>query len=146
MNISRVTPGSRLPLKTIAERVEALALLGRLGSPEYAPFLVDVLNRESSPLIKAAAIRAIGSIGIDRGGKAMDAFLKEALPVFPSKDPLVLSAVVEAAGKLSIINGPPVYNKGATILGTFAAQRAFPGLQKQAAAWLEQMRTPPDSP
>ena len=89
METCRVTPGLNIPAAGIAERVEALALLGRLGSPEYVPFLIDVLNRTSSPLVKAAAIRAIGAIGIDRDGKAMNAFIKEALPVFPTSDTLI---------------------------------------------------------
>jgi HEAT repeat protein len=132
-----------LPAATIAERVEALTLLGRLGSPEYVPFLVNVLGRESNSLIKTAAVRAIGAIGIDRDGRAMSAFIREALPVFPTSDTLVLNAILEAAGKLSIINGPPIYDRGVAILGTLSVQRTFPDIQKQAAAWLKRMLAPP---
>jgi hypothetical protein len=137
-----ITPTLKLPAATIAERVEALALLGRLGSPEYVPFLVDVLGRESNLLVKAAAIRAIRAIGIDRDGRAMTAFVKEALPVFPTSDTVVLNAIVEAAGTLSIINGPPEYDRGIAILGALSAQRTFPGIQKQAAFWLERVLEP----
>jgi hypothetical protein len=142
METSRVTPALKLPAATIAERVEALALLGRLGSPEYVPFLVDVLGRESNLLVKAAAIHAIGAIGIDRDGKAMNAFIKEAFPLFPTSDPFVLNAIVEAAGTLSIINGPPEYGRGVAILGALSAQQIFPGIQKQAAFWLERVLDP----
>jgi hypothetical protein len=140
---SRITPGLNLPAATIAERVEALTLLGRLGSPEYVPFLVDVLGRESSPLIKTAAIRAIGAIGIDRGGRAMNAFVREALPIFPASDTQVLNAILEAAGKLSVINGPPIYDRGVAILGALSVQQTFPEIKKQAAAWLKRMLAPP---
>jgi hypothetical protein len=142
METSRVTPTLKLPASAIAERIDALSLLGRLGSPEYVPFLVDVLNRESHPLIKAAAVRAIGVIGIDRDGKATDAFIKEAFPVFPTSDTVVLNAIVEAAGKLSVINGPPVYDRGVVILGALSAQRTFPDIQKQAASWLKRVLDP----
>jgi hypothetical protein len=142
MEKSRVTPTLKLPAVTIAERVDALALLGRLGSTEYVPFLVDVLDRESNPLIKAASVRAIGAIGIDRDDKAMNAFLREALPVFPTNDTVVLNAIVEAAGKLSVINGPPVYDRGLAILGALSAQRTFPDIQKQAASWLKRVLDP----
>jgi hypothetical protein len=143
MEDSRVTPTLKLPAITIAGRVEALALLGRLGSPEYVPFLVDVLNRESNSFIKAAAARAIGAIGIDRDGKALNAFIRKVLPVFPTSDTVVLNAIVEAVGTLSIINGPPVYDRGAVILGTLSTQQTFPSIQKQAASWLARMLEPP---
>jgi hypothetical protein len=142
METSRVTPTLKPPASTIAERVNALALLGRLGSPEYVPFLADVLSRESNSLVKAAAAHAIGAIGIDRDGRAMNAFIREALPVFPTSDTLVLNAVVEAAGKLSIINGPPAYDRGIVVLGALSAQQTFPNIQKQAASWLKRVLDP----
>jgi hypothetical protein len=142
METSRVTPTLKLPAATIAERVEALFLLGRLGSPEYVLFLVDVLNRESNPRIKAAAVRAIGAIGIDRDGKAMNAFVKAALPVFPTSDTMVLNAIVEAAGVLSVINGPPIYDRGIAVLAALSAQRTFPDIQKQTAFWLKRVLEP----
>jgi hypothetical protein len=139
MAISQTTVVPRLPAAVIEERVAALTLLGRLGSTEYMPFLVDILYHETVPAIKAAAARAIGTIGIDRDGRAMNALMNEALPIFPLSDPFVANAVVDAVGKLILINGPPAYNQGAAILSAFFAQQNFPGLRSRAAYWLDQL-------
>jgi hypothetical protein len=142
MDRSRTTATPRLPAAAIEERIAALTLLGRLGSSEYMPFLVDVLSRETVPAIKAAAARAIGTIGIDRDGRAMSALMNEALPVFPLSDSLVLNAVADAVGKLILVNGPPVYNQGSAILGAFFSQQNFPRLRNRAAYWLDQLFMP----
>jgi hypothetical protein len=126
-------------INDIEERVAALTLLGRLGSPEYMPFLAGVLSHETAPEIKAAAAASIGAIGIDRNGIAINALMNEVLPVFPLSNPSVQNAVVDAAGKLALMNGPPVYPQGAAILGAFSIQKTFPGLQKRAAYWLRQL-------
>jgi hypothetical protein len=139
MDISRITVVPRLPTAVIEERVAALTLLGRLGSTEYMPFLVDILRHETVPAIKAAAARAIGTIGIDRDGRAMSTLMNEALPIFPLGDPFVANAVVDAVGKLILVNGPPAYNQGAAILSAFFAQQNFPGLRNRAAYWLDQL-------
>jgi hypothetical protein len=139
MDLCQVTAVPKLQAASIEERVAALTLLGRLGSPEYMPFLTDVLRHETVPVIKAAAARAIGSIGIDRDGKAMAALLSEALPVFPLGDLFTANALADAAGKLILVNGPPAYSQGAAILGAYAAQKLSPGLQKRAKYWLEQL-------
>jgi hypothetical protein len=139
MDMSRVKVTPKLRAERIDERVQALALLGRLGSPEYTPFLVDVLRRDTHPRIKAAAAQAIGAIGIDRGGKAIEALMDEALPVFPLRDTFFINAVVEAAGKLCLVNGPPAYDRGLAILGAFSTQQNFPGIKRWAAYWLKQV-------
>jgi hypothetical protein len=142
MDLCQVTAVPKLQAASIEERVAALTLLGRLGSPEYMPFLTDVLRRETAPVIKAAAARAIGTIGIDRDGKAMAALLNEALPVFPLGDLFTANALADAAGELVLVNGPPAYSQGAAILGAYAAQKNSPGLQKRAEYWLEQLFAP----
>jgi hypothetical protein len=142
MDICQVATMPKPQAAGIEERVAALTLLGRLGSPEYMPFLSDVLRHETAPAIKTAAARAIGAIGIDRDGKAMSALLNEALPVFPPGDPLAATALADAAGNLVLVNGPPAYSQGAAILGAYAAQKNSPGLQKRAEYWLEQLFAP----
>jgi hypothetical protein len=139
MEAGQVAVMPKLRADRIDERVQALTLLGRLGSPEYMPFLVDVLRRETHPFIKAAAAQAIGSIGIDRDGKAIEALMDAALPVFPLSDTFFINAVVEAAGKLCLVNGPPAYDRGVAILGAFSLQQNFPAIQKRAAYWLKQL-------
>jgi hypothetical protein len=141
MDICQITAVPKLQAANIEERAAALTLLGRLGSPEYMPFLADVLRHETATAIKAAAARAIGSIGIDRDGKAMAALLNAAFPVLPLNDPFTAAALADAAGNLIIVNGPPAYNQGSAILGAYAAQKRSPGLQKRAAYWLEQLFT-----
>jgi hypothetical protein len=139
MDICQITATPKLRAANIEERVTALALLGRLGSSEYMPFLADVLRYETAPVLKVAAARAIGSVGIDRDGRAMAVLMNEALPVFPRNDPFTAVALADAAGNLILVNGPPAYSQGAAILGAYAAQKSSPSLQKRAAYWLEQL-------
>jgi hypothetical protein len=138
MDVCRITV-PKLHAANIEERTAALTLLGRLGSPEYMPFLINIVRYETIPAIKAAAVQAIGDIGIDRDGKAMTALMNEAVPVLPLSDPFVANALADATGKLILVNGPPAYHQGAAILGAFFGQQTFPDLQKRAAYWLEQL-------
>jgi hypothetical protein len=139
MQESRVTPNKRLLAQTIAGRTAALFLLGELGSAEYVPFLLDVFRREKNDLVKAAAARAIGAIGVDRTGRVMDVFTAEILPVTSSRSEPVMAAVAETAGRLSIVTGAPVYERSLFLLGALAAQRQFPGIQKIASRRLDQI-------
>jgi hypothetical protein len=139
MDTCRVAPMPQPLPETVAERVEALALLGRLGSPEYIPFLTDVFVREPDTTIKAAAVRAIGAIGISRNTKTLDALVNAALPVFPLYDTVLVHEIIETAGKLVLINGPPAYRQGSAILGAFSSQQIFPGLQKRASSWFRRV-------
>jgi hypothetical protein len=142
METAQITTTLKLRAKTIEERAEALTLLGRLGSPEYVPFLTNIFNQDTNSLIKASAAEAIGTIGIDRNGNAAKALANVVLPVFPLSNSLVINAAVEAAGKLSIINGPSVYAQTIAILGAYSVQQNFPGIQKQAANWISRILSP----
>ena len=135
----RITPRAWPTPEYLADRARALRLLGRLGSPEYMPFLIDIFQREPHPDIRAAAAWAMGAIGIDREGRAIAALAAAALPVMPLRSEPVLEAVLEATAKLSLVNGPPVLEKGLSILGMYRIQKTYPALQPRAAAWFDEI-------
>jgi hypothetical protein len=136
---SRITPRSFLTAEVLTERARALRLLGRLGSPEYMPFLVDVFLRDGHPDIRAAAAAGMGAIGIDREGKALAALSAAVLPVMPLRNERVIEAALEAAAKICLVNGPPLTGQGLSILGMYRVQKTYPALQPLAAVLLEEL-------
>jgi outer membrane protein assembly factor BamB len=111
----------RPPPVRVPERIEALRLLGYIGSRETIPFLANLYLRDSEPLIKAAAAEAIGRIGVDPEGIAMNAFA--ALIVLPraAREEKVLIATAAATGALCRFSGPPLSGAGIKILSDIAA-------------------------
>jgi hypothetical protein len=115
-----------------AESEQALWLLGRLGSAEYMPFLTDVFLRERDPRIRTAIVRAMGAIGIDRNGKALEALASYALPVMPLRQESLLGTILEVTAKLCVVNGPPAQRRGMALIGAYRAQKTYPRLQAYA--------------
>jgi outer membrane protein assembly factor BamB len=109
------------PVVNIQRRVEALRLLGFIGSRETIPFLANVFSRDREPLIKAAAADAIGRIGVDPERTALRAFTEVLLYPF-SQDERVLMAMATAVGALCRFSGPPLSNAGIGILGILAGE------------------------
>jgi outer membrane protein assembly factor BamB len=59
-------------------RARACEVLGALGFPAAVELLADVIRRDGDPAVQAAAASAVAAIGLDPGGKALDAFAAEA--------------------------------------------------------------------
>ncbi|MDP3176280.1 MAG: HEAT repeat domain-containing protein, partial [Spirochaetaceae bacterium] len=59
-------------------RVQAVFLLGQIGSPAYRPILAEALERDSDEAVRGAACDALAAIGVDPGGVTAAAFLKAA--------------------------------------------------------------------
>jgi hypothetical protein len=136
---SRLTPRALQTPETLSERARALRLLGRLGSPEYMPVLVDIFLRDGHPDIRAAAAEAMGAIGIDREGKAIAALSAAVLPMMPLRNERVLEAALEAVAKICLVSGPPLTGQGLSILGMYRVQKTYPALQPLAAVLLEEL-------
>ena len=125
--------GGALPASApppLREQLEALRLLGFLGSRETIPFLADLFYRAREPLIKTAAAEAIGRIGVDPDGLAIRVFTWAALP--PEQDEQVLAAVARAAGALCRFSGPPLSGAGVRLLSTLAADTRPPSVRREA--------------
>jgi len=96
-------------------KINALNLLGKLGSRETIPWLTNIFRRENEPLIKAAAASAIGAIGVDPEGIAIQTFLYSVMPG-NLRDEQVLIAISSATGELCRFSGPPLSGTGIKIL------------------------------
>jgi outer membrane protein assembly factor BamB len=114
----------------LREQIEALRLLGFLGSRETIPFLTDLFYRAREPLIKAAAAEARGRIGVDPDGLAIRVFTWAALP--PGEDEQVLAAAARAAGALCRFSGPPLSDAGVRLLSSLAADSRPPLVRREA--------------
>jgi len=125
-------PGSRQP--GILQRMEAARLLSFIGSRETIPFLTALFNHDPEPFVRAAAAQAIGRIGVDPDGIAMQAFANAILPPSPLRHEGILTAVAGAIGALCRFSGPPLSAAGIRLLTVLAAHYEFPLAQRQARA------------
>jgi outer membrane protein assembly factor BamB len=83
------------PRAHISQRILALQLLSRIGSSETIPWLTRFFRQETEQLVKAAAARAIGDIGVDPDGVALQEFQNAARA---GGDEQTLTAVASATG------------------------------------------------
>jgi outer membrane protein assembly factor BamB len=127
------------PKITPARRIMALDLLSLIGSGEMIPWLVRFLGRENDPLIKAAAARAIGRIGIDPDGFAMQAFLAAVTVGEPGSNEQFFISVAAATGALCRFSGPPLSGTGTRILVMLSDPGQRSAVQRQARRELESL-------
>lgn len=134
-------PGiSRLhPQVQILQRIQALHLLGLLGSPEIIPFLADIFSRDDEALVKAAAAEAIGSIGIDPDGLALRAFTNAIFAPGTVRDEQALLGIAAATGALCRFSGPPLSDTGVKILTSLIAAGRPQSVQQRARRELSLM-------
>jgi outer membrane protein assembly factor BamB len=116
----------------IQYRINALRLLGQMGSQETVPWLVNFFRRENEPPLKAAAAAAIGAIGVDPDGTAIQTFLFLLVNGGGIKDEQVLLAITKATGDLCRFSGPPLSETGVKILTMLTAQNQPPVVSRQA--------------
>ncbi|MDR2602456.1 MAG: PQQ-binding-like beta-propeller repeat protein [Spirochaetaceae bacterium] len=102
------------------EKLEALRLLGEIGSREITPFLARMLATEQDSNIKAAVAEAIGRIGEDPYLKGMYAFEAQIPYAVDVKNVRLLSAIAKAAGSLCRFSGPPLSETGIRLLVSIA--------------------------
>jgi outer membrane protein assembly factor BamB len=110
-------PGFQSPV-ILQYKLRAIRLLALMGSRETIPFLANLFTRDSDPLVKAAAAEAIGIIGTDPEGIALQAFTNAIFPLAPLRDEQALSAVAAATGAICRFSGPPLSEAGIRILST----------------------------
>ena len=104
------------PAVDIRRRLEAVLLLGFIGSRETVAFLADLYLGETESVIKAAAAEAIGRIGVDPDGSALRVFNSVAFSFAYQDDAQVLAATAAAAGALCRFSGPPLSGMGIKLL------------------------------
>jgi len=120
-------------------RIAAMNLLGKIGSYETVPWLINIFQRSNEPTIKSTAIKAIGDIGVDPNGTAIQTFLHSIIQN-SVKDDQVLTAIAAATGALCRFSGPPLSETGIKILNLLAAGSQPPATRRQASKELTSMR------
>jgi outer membrane protein assembly factor BamB len=121
-------------------RVEAARLLAFIGSRETIPFLADLFNRDPEAPVRAAAVEAIGIIGVDPEGIALRAFQEALLPPNSLRDEAVLVAIARATGALCRFSGPPLSNAGTRLLTMLAGFDHRPLASRQAQLEIRSLR------
>ena len=131
---------SREPKAIISHRILALQLLSRMGSIETIPWLVSFFRRESEPHVKIAAAAAIGGIGMDPDGKAIQEFTAAVRSGNPVRDEQLFINIAAATGALCRFSGPPLDGIGFQLLNLLNNPR-FPYLiRRQAQHELNNLR------
>ena len=98
----------------VKHRVEAVRLLGYIGSRETIPFLADLFDKDPDAVVKATAAEAIGRIGVDPDGYAIRAYSKAITAT--ARDERILTAVASSIGNLCRFSGPPLSESGVKLL------------------------------
>jgi outer membrane protein assembly factor BamB len=129
------------PRTLIDSRILALQLLSRIGSREVIPWLARFFRSEQEPLVRAAIARAIGDIGVDPTGAAIQEFLAAITPENPAFDEQILVSVAAATGALCRFSGPPLFNIGARILVLLSNINQPSSVQRQARLELDTLGT-----
>jgi len=119
-------------------RLHALNLLGRIGSKETVPWLVDLFRRETDSSVRVAAAAAIGAIGVDPEGEALRTF--SFMIVQGLRDEQVLLSIASSTGALCRFSGPPLSETGVRILTLLSASSNPPVVRRQANTELSSLR------
>ncbi|MDR2553304.1 MAG: PQQ-binding-like beta-propeller repeat protein [Treponema sp.] len=126
------------PLVQTSERAECIRQLGFLGSRETIPFLAKIFAHRfangsyEDPEILRACCEAIGRIGVDPTGAALEAFTYLLAPDNAALDPSALMAAATATKDLVLFSGPPLADAGIRLLRAFDASD-FPTVVKRHA-------------
>jgi outer membrane protein assembly factor BamB len=124
----------------IQYKLAALQMIGRIGSRETISWLTNFFRREPEPTVRAAAAKAIGEIGVDHEGTAIQTFLFLLINGGGIRDEQVLSAIVSATGALCRFSGPPLSETGIKILNLLAADNQPPIVRRQAQNELSSLK------
>ena len=124
----------------INQRIQALQLLARLGSAENIPWLVSFFRRENELMIQIAAAKAIGGIGIDPDGKAIQEFTAVVRNGNPAENEQLFIAIAAATGALCRFSGQPLYGIGFQLLDLLNNPTQLPSVRRQAKYELDSLK------
>jgi len=130
----------REPKAIITHRILSLQLLARMGSIETIPWLVSFFRRENEPLVKIAAAQAIGGIGMDPEGKALEEFTSIVRTGKSIHDEQLLITIASVTGELCRFSGPPLHDAGLLLLHTLNTPGQPPLVRRQAQIELNSLK------
>lgn len=122
----------------IQYRAAAVRLLGFFGSRELIPFLAELYLKDSDTSVRAATAEAIGRIGTDLDGIALNAFGQTINTAY--RDEQVLIAVASAIGSLCRFTGPPLSENGIKLLVRLDQGYLSPKVRAQARQEITALR------
>jgi hypothetical protein len=131
---------SREPKAVITQRILALQLLSRIGSIETVPWLISFFRRENEPLVKIAAALAIGGIGMDPEGKALQEFTAIARTGNSIHYEQLFITIASATGNLCRFSGPPLHDSGLLLLHLLNTPGLPPLVRRQAQIEMNNLR------
>ncbi|MDR0444527.1 MAG: PQQ-like beta-propeller repeat protein [Treponema sp.] len=139
MSWLQAVAGGQCPIQ---HRAASLRLLGIIGSQETIPWLVNLFRKELDPSVRAAAALAIGAIGVDPDGAAINVFLETVTRAsgLLMKDEQVLIALTQATGALCRFSGPPLSETGVKILTILSSNSQLPLVKRQAEREIVSLR------
>jgi len=124
--------------ESVVNRITALQILGKLGSRETVPWLVNIYKKEIDPALKVAAINAIGNIGVDPEGNALQTILNSITPGV--KNEQLAYAIISTTGALCRFSGPPLAEPGIRILNILSAGNQPAIIRRQAEREMASLR------
>ena len=130
----------REPKALITHRILALQILSRIGSIETIPWLVSFFRRESEPLVRIAAAMAIGGIGMDPEGKALQEFTAAAKTGNFIHNEQLLITIASVTGTLCRFSGPPLHDAGLLLLHMLNTPGRPPLVRRQAQIELNNLK------
>jgi len=122
----------------LERRLSAIILLGKIGSRETVPWLLNIYNNENEPALKIAAITAIGDIGVDPAGSSLQTFLFSIVQG-KARNEQVLAAIASTTGALCRFSGPPLSETGVRILNLLTAASQPSIVRRQAEKELKSL-------
>jgi hypothetical protein len=120
-------------------RVEALELLGAIGSRETVPFLTTLFANETRVSMQSAIVNALGNIGVDNNGRVMDVMDRIVTRRVINHDDVLLVEAAGAIRKLCLFSGPPLSVRGVAMLTKLSTDPSAI-VSKRARAELEKLR------
>jgi outer membrane protein assembly factor BamB len=118
--------------ENLQTKIKAIQLLGQIGSWETIPWLANIFRKEHEPVLKVAAAAAIGAIGVDPQGVALQSFLYSITPNSMNNEQ-VLIAVTSATGELCRFSGPPLSETGIRILNMISESSPSSAVRRYAS-------------
>jgi len=130
----------REPKAIITHRILALQLLSGIGSIETIPWLISFFRRENEPLVRIAAAMAIGVIGMDPDGKALQEFTAVVRSGNSIRNEQLLITIASVTGALCRFSGPPLHDAGLLLLHMLNAPGQPPLVRRQAQIELNSLK------
>ena len=120
-------------------RTWAIRLLTRLGTQETIPFLTNLAKKEADSLVISEIAAAIGHIGVDTEGLALQTFEELLHSGLFRQDERVLVAIAQSIGALCRFSGPPLSSAGIPYLIKLAGADQVPVVRSTAQRMLKTM-------